>query len=230
MRNKKPRYLASILFTLFISIPAPLNAGTPTDVIRRVFEKIQAVLKNPRLQPHARSKERRKQLRQAFCPRFDFTENAKRSLGSHWRHRTSKEQHEFVTIFRDRLESLYLDRVESYRDVKFFYTRETQDKNYAAVDAKVLTKKGGAFTINYRLHLTNGKWKLYDIVTENTSLVNNYRSRFNRIITNSSYKELLRRMTEKRASDGIAEKIDSEKRKAIQRWMMMILVSEGSKV
>jgi phospholipid transport system substrate-binding protein len=38
---------------------------------------------------------------------------------------------------------------------------------------------------------------VYDVVVENISLVNNYRSQFTRIIANSSYEELVRRMKEK---------------------------------
>ena len=40
-------------------------------------------------------------------------------------------------------------------------------------------------------------WKIYDVVVEDISLVNNYRSQFNRIVANSSYEELVRRMKEK---------------------------------
>jgi phospholipid transport system substrate-binding protein len=40
-------------------------------------------------------------------------------------------------------------------------------------------------------------WKVYDVVIENISVVNNYRSQFNRVITKSSYEELVRSMKEK---------------------------------
>ena len=33
------------------------------------------------------------------------------------------------------------------------------------------------------------EWKIYDVVAEDISLVNNYRSQFNRVITKSSYEE-----------------------------------------
>jgi phospholipid transport system substrate-binding protein len=41
------------------------------------------------------------------------------------------------------------------------------------------------------------EWKIYDVVTEDISLVNNYRSQFNRVITRSSYEELVSRMKQK---------------------------------
>ncbi len=41
------------------------------------------------------------------------------------------------------------------------------------------------------------EWKIYDVVAEDISLVNNYRSQFNRVITRSSYDELVSRMKQK---------------------------------
>ena len=130
-------------------------------------------------------------------PRFDFSEMAKRSLGGHWRRRTSEEQREFTEAFTDLLERAYIERIEGFDDEKFVYTRERQDKEHAEVDGKILTKKGEEFSINYKLHLTNQGWKVYDVVIENISLVNNYRDQFNRVITKSSYEDLIRRLKEK---------------------------------
>jgi phospholipid transport system substrate-binding protein len=39
-----------------------------------------------------------------------------------------------------------------------------------------------------------GDWKVYDVVIENVSIVNNYRSQFNRVLATSSYEELVNRM------------------------------------
>jgi ABC-type transporter MlaC component len=43
-------------------------------------------------------------------------------------------------------------------------------------------------------------WKVYDVIIENISVVNNYRSQFNRVISKSSYEELVRAMKEKTLS------------------------------
>jgi phospholipid transport system substrate-binding protein len=49
----------------------------------------------------------------------------------------------------------------------------------------------------YRLKRTDGKWKVYDAVVENISIVNNYRSQFDRVISKSSYDELKKMLKEK---------------------------------
>ena len=216
MKKNKPMSVTLFFFLFCLSIPLPLSAGGPTDLTRTTVQEVLAVLENPRLKPDAREKERRAQLRQVIYPRFDFAEMAKRSLGFHWRRRTPEERREFVEIFTELLERFYLNHIKTFNDGKFFYTRETQDKNYAEVDTKIITKKGEEFSINYKLHLINGKWKFYDVVIENISIVNNYRSQFHRVITHTSYEELLRRMKGKADGGGGKEKKNGESQEAIR--------------
>jgi len=65
------------------------------------------------------------------------------------------------------------------------------------VRSKILTSKGEEFQINYKLHRVGKEWKIYDVVVENISLISNYRSQFNRIITKTSYDELVSMMRQK---------------------------------
>ncbi len=45
--------------------------------------------------------------------------------------------------------------------------------------------------------MISNEWKVYDVVAENISLVNNYRSQFSRVISHNSYEELVRRLRDK---------------------------------
>ena len=136
-------------------------------------------------------------MRQVISARFDFAEMAKRSLGQQWQRRTAEEQAEFVKLFTDLLEDAYVSKMESYNGEKVLYTRENQDSDSVEVDTKIATKKGEEYSINYKLHQSKGEWKVYDVVIENVSLVNNYRSQFNRILANSSFNDLVQRIKEK---------------------------------
>jgi phospholipid transport system substrate-binding protein len=177
--------LAVLLVLNSYLLLSPLIAGEATEQIRTTVDQVLATLQDPNLKSDAKKKERRDRLRQIVYSRFDFAEMAKRSLGSHWQRRSPQEQQEFVKLFTNLLEDTYLDKIESYNGEKFKYTRENQDKNYAEVDTKIITKKGEEFSINYKLQSANGEWKVYDIIIENISLVNNYRSQFNRVLANS---------------------------------------------
>jgi phospholipid transport system substrate-binding protein len=175
-------------------------AGVPGDQVRQTADKVLAILKDPQLKGESKKNERRDKLREVIYQRFDFTEMARRSLGSEWRRRSPEEQKEFVKLFTGLLERAYLDNIESYNGEKFRYLKEQEDNNHAEVDTKIIDNKGQEFSVNYRLHKVNGDWKVYDVVIEDISLVNNYRSQFNRVLATSSYKELVNRMKGKTLS------------------------------
>jgi phospholipid transport system substrate-binding protein len=178
-----------------------VTAGVPTEQIRGTVDQVIAILADPSLKTESKQKERREQLRRVIFARFDFAEMARRSLGAEWRRRTPAEQQEFINIFTDLLQDNYIGTIESYSGDKVGYNRETQEKDNAEVQTTLTTTKGeAAYSINYRLRLVDKDWKVYDVIIENISVVNNYRSQFNRVISKSSYEELVRAMKEKTLS------------------------------
>ena len=112
----------------------------------------------------------------------------------------SAEQQEFVNIFTDLLQESYIGTIESYNGDKVLYNRELQDQDNAEVQTTLTTRREESYSINYRLRLVAKDWKVYDVVIENISVVNNYRSQFNRVLSKSSYEELVRTMKEKTLS------------------------------
>ena len=206
MRRRSRLVAAGFVLLVLALCSANGNAGLPTDQIKSTVDKALVVLKDPRLKPTARVKERREQLRQILFARFDFTEMAKRALGANWRRRSPQEQEEFVRLFTEVLEHAYAEIIESYSDEKITYIYERIDGTYADVASKILTSRGEEYSINYKAHLVSNEWKVYDVVAENISLVNNYRSQFNRVIANGSYEELVRRLKDKAEFSGAPKK------------------------
>ena len=107
------------------------------------------------------------------------------------------EQEEFVKLFRDFLERIYSDKIDLYGGEKVLFGREVMDGDFAQVDSTLIRPKGEEIAVIYKLRRANGKWKVYDAVVENISIVNNYRSQFDRVISSSSYEELVKRLQEK---------------------------------
>jgi phospholipid transport system substrate-binding protein len=184
-----------VLTAIFYAAAA--NAGVPTEQIRGTVDQVIAILADPSLKTEGKQKERREQLRRVIFARFDFAEMARRSLGPEWRRRTPAEQQDFINIFTDLLQDSYIGTIESYSGDKVGYNRETQEQDNAEVQTTLTTKGEAAYSINYRLRLVDKDWKVYDVIIENISVVNNYRSQFNRVISKSSYEELVRAMKEK---------------------------------
>jgi phospholipid transport system substrate-binding protein len=168
-------------------------AGPPTEIVRQVIERSLDVLQN---QSYGKST-KRQMVKGIVDPHFDYREMAKRSLGTAWGGLSSGQQAEFVRLFSELLEASYSDKIEKYAQrVKIDYTGEIPDGDQVEVRT-VVVRPNDRFPLNYRLLREGGTWKVYDVVIEGVSLVSNYRSQFSRIIHESSYAELVRRLKTK---------------------------------
>jgi len=197
MIKRRPTILGALILTLGLVQPGATSAGVPTDQIRVTVDRVLRILKDPALNSAGARESRRSELTKVILPRFDFEEMAKRSLGAEWRRRPSAEQEEFIRLFTELLKNSYIESIESYRGEKVIYRSESQDGAYADVGTKVINDRGEEFTIDYRLNLEGSEWKVYDVIIENISIVNNYRSQFSRILGRSSFAELMRAIRDK---------------------------------
>ena len=78
-------------------------------------------------------------------------------------------------------------------DERIQFQNEVIHGNDATVKTKVVSS-GDELAIDYHLHAIDGQWKVYDMVIDHVSIVNNYRAQFDRVIAKSSVKELLQKM------------------------------------
>lgn len=129
---------------------------------------------------------------------LDLQAVGQRTLGKHWQSRTPSEQKEFVVL----LEQLFA-KVAYPKSAEFFNGLEVQvDKEKVAgqnatVQTTVKHPKEGMVSVDYRLIQASGTWRVQDILLDDVSLAANLQSQFNKIITEHSYTELLRRMRDK---------------------------------
>ena len=186
------RYLhASIAFASILAVTAA-EAGAPTDQLKQQVDEVVRVLEDPAAK--ARPARRRAAVRKIAENIFDYPDTARRALGPHWAARTPEEQREFVTVFADLLDRAYLSKIDLYQGEKVRYADETVDGNQATVKTMLVTPKGTSIPVDYRMHLVNGRWLVYDVVIEGVSLVANYRTQFNRIVRTESYAALVQKL------------------------------------
>jgi phospholipid transport system substrate-binding protein len=199
---KKSLIASTLMLTLHLR-GTLAQAGEPLQVVKTVGDGIIAILKDPKYKSPAKNKDRVERLKEIINPVFDFEEMARRTLGTHWRRRTPAEQQEFVKLFRAFLEKTYSEKVDLYQGERAAFGRETIDGDYAEVESKVVNAKGEETPVLYRLKRTDNRWNVYDAVIENISIVNNYRSQFDRVITKSSFEGLIKMLREKPRERGL---------------------------
>jgi len=192
-RSAPVRGLAILALAAWL-FPALSMAAAPAERIRGTIDRVIGILKDPALAAKGKEEERRELLRKEIAPVFDFGEMAKRSLGPNWRDRTPEERERFVALFRELLENSYLGKIESYGGEVIRYGEETVDGPYAQVKTVVVTTRGQEIPVHYRMRADGGRYRIYDVVIEGISLVNNYRSQFNSILQKSSFAELMEKL------------------------------------
>jgi len=179
--------------TLLVAPLSAWAAESPLAVVRTTIERATKVLQNPAYQGKERLQIRTQKVREVVEPQFDIQEIAKRTLGTYWQQRTEEERKEFIRLFTEFVQKTYSGILDRYTtNVQFFYDQERIDDKFAEVDTRIFDPtRNQAFAVTYKMHQVNAKWLVYDIVAENVSMVRNYRNQFTRILTKSSYQDLL---------------------------------------
>ena len=124
---------------------------------------------------------------------------SRRALGANAR-RYSDRLAEFTPLFVGSLEQAYIGKLEENGDAKIQYLKEIVDGQDIEVETKTRLKDGSEYSVNYKLKFTPAGWRAYDVVVEGVSLVNNYRSQFDRFLSKKSFDELLQVLREKKSN------------------------------
>jgi phospholipid transport system substrate-binding protein len=186
----KKQGIALTLIILLI-IPLSVYAGAPLDSVKGNVNKVLDVLRDPALKGESGKKTKRQKIRSISDKMFDYSELSRRTLGQDWKKLNPAQQNEFADLYKSLLEDAYADKIINYTDEKVAFSKENQlsEKTFE-VQTTVLTKKAD-IPIYYRVIQKDGEWKVYDVVIEGVSLINNYRNQFREILMNKSPEVLI---------------------------------------
>jgi len=202
-RNMSARAYFNLMLRVFLSVViwvgltvVPGYAGAPTDSMKATIDEVLRIIREKELKQPGKADERRQQLEKVVGARFDYQEMSRRSLGAHWNTLSDQEKQEFVGLFRTLLTNSYADKIETYSGEGVHYLNERTEKDYAEVRTKVLSGKT-EIPLDYRLINKAEDWRVYDVVVDGVSLVNNYRGQFTKILRSSSYSDLVDQLRKK---------------------------------
>ena len=192
----KKQAIGWVLVVLLIA-PLSSHAAAPLETIRAEINKVLDVLRDESLKGESGKNTKKTKIRSIANGMFDFPELSRRTLGPDWKKLNAGQQKEFVDLYSDLLEETYASKLLSYTNEKVLYGKE---RNLTAktveVETTIVTKKAD-IPVNYRLIPKGGDWKVYDVVIEGVSLINNYRSQFREILANKSADALIQNLREK---------------------------------
>ena len=133
---------------------------------------------------------------------IDFVELAKRALGKkEWDKLDKKKQEEFSATMKGLLRASYAQKAlgDSKNGATFEFASEEIQGNEATVKS-TLVVKADRFPVTYKLYRADAKagWRIYDVVTDDVSLVSTYADQFRKMIANKGFEGLLASLKSKR--------------------------------
>ncbi len=133
---------------------------------------------------------------------IDFGELAKRALGQkEWSKLDKKKQDDFSATMKGLLRASYAQKAigDGKNGTKFEYVGEKIAANEATVEARLVTKED-KFPVSYKLFRPDakGSWKIYDVITDDVSLVGTYSDQFRKLIADKGFDGLLTTLKTKR--------------------------------
>ena len=198
------------IITAYVLLPAGLlfpgaaspatGQESPTAVVRATLDAVFHIVDDPLLKPATQAKQRRGLLEQVIAERFDYEEMSKRTLAARWKALNDQDRQEFVQLFKAFLSDQYAARIEGSAGERVVYLSERTANGYAEVRTRLVSDKVD-FPMDYRLTNKAGAWYAYDVIVDGVSLVMNYRSQFTKIMAESSFQDLLRRLRERPTKD-----------------------------
>ena len=186
-----------VFLMVMMIVPHPALAEEALQAIETRVNKALEVLRAPSLKGESAKERKEKKIWSIVDGIFDYTELSKRTLSFHWKTFTPEQQKEFTRLFGKLLGSIYMDKILSYTNEKVVFGKEVRlSENTTEVESEIVTQTR-SIQVRYRLMLKTGEWRVYDVIIEGVSLVQNYRSQFRAILKKETPEGLLKILRKK---------------------------------
>ena len=176
-----------LLLTLTLAAVEP----TATEALKARDAEVRAVLppKGTELTPATHQK-----LENILTRAIDLEGVARSALGKNWDEATPAQRKRFLDAFKQRFRKATADQfTEDYRATQVKYFPEVTEEDSVKVPTEV-TIKGEPTHIDYVMRRAGSDWRIVDIVIDDVSTVDNYRSSFGRIIKKEGMDGLIARL------------------------------------
>jgi phospholipid transport system substrate-binding protein len=140
---------------------------------------------------------KRSEMRKIVASFLDYQELAHRALAKHWDSLDPAARKEFVSVLRDLIERNYIRQVHGKANYDLNFDKEVIEGSNASVTATLKTTANGKKVVvemEYKLLHKGNRWLVFDLVTDEQSMLENYRAEFGKVINKEGFDTLLKRM------------------------------------
>lgn len=169
----------------------------PQQVIESTSNQLQSTLQKPEYK--ADFKKATQFVDRVISSHVDFDRVSALVLGKNWKGATPSQKEQFKKEFRMLLVRTYTTAFTEYSDwnIEYLPLEPGDDDKKIVVKTLILQSGGHPVAVNYRMVKDGDDWRVYDILIEGVSLLQNYRSSFNDDIEQSSLDALIKKLADR---------------------------------
>ena len=141
-------------------------------------------------------------VKELVLPHFDFELMSRFVLAQDWRTATSAQRERFVGEFRKLLVRTYGRSLAEYsgQSVEFEPMHSEARAGRVTVRSKIKQSDGPPIALDYKLYKKRDDgWKVFDVIVDGVSLVQNYRSSFRSEIRRHGLDALIEQLSQRNA-------------------------------
>ena len=195
------RWLGTILVgaALALATPALAVAEDPRAAVETTLEAVMKVLRDDSLSVD----DRRAQVEVLAYDRFDFETISRLVLARNWKKLSEQQRADFVVEFKRHLTESYWQTLYDNRgrEVEVGASHRTK-RGDAKVRTEIELDAADPLLIDYRLRVRDDRWMVIDVTIEGVSLVQNFRTQTQEIISDVGVDRLIEKLREKNAQRG----------------------------
>jgi phospholipid transport system substrate-binding protein len=188
--------LALILPASAESIPPDQAQAGARAAVDETVEKVLAVLRDGGMS----SAQKREKIEALAYGRFDFDTISKLVLARNWSKLDEAQRTDFVREFKRHLSLTYGNAIDEYKNetVEIKGTR-VEGNGDVTVHSELRGARAEPFLVDYRLRAKGGEWYVIDVIIERVSLIQNFRSQTQEIISKDGADGLIAALRAKNA-------------------------------
>ncbi|MDH5763893.1 MAG: ABC transporter substrate-binding protein [Nitrospinota bacterium] len=176
--------------------PDAARADAPQDTVKQLLGSIQQMHHKKPLT--AEQKQSNETISQQALGHLDVPLVSQKTLGSHWKQRSSEEQAGFVELLGDLFRYVaFPNSSKFFGEMKLTYAETRTEGGTATVPITVMHPEEGAVRIDFVLEQNSKRWRVVDVILDGVSMRNNLRTQFSKVLKKHDYPELTRRMQKK---------------------------------
>ena len=200
-RSSASRRAAALLFGVAVAVAGATAAAAALSgpesearsFVQQTIDTVLGILRNDQIP----LEEKKNRVESIAYERFDFELMSRLVLARNWQKFSDKQKRDFVDAFKKHLSATYRDTLNTFRDEDIQIGSSRLEKNEDVTVMTIVTGSADTTKVDYRMRKGDHGWRGIDVIIEGVSLVQNFRSQAQEIVSNEGPDGLIKKLRAK---------------------------------